>query len=158
MRALVLFKGTGSIDKALEAAGWEVHSIDIDPKCEASETCDILAWDPSKFDVGHFDFIWASPVCTEFSTLLLRRPRRLELGDSFVQRALLIIETLKPRWWVLENPQTGLLKTRPYMQGLPFVDVDYCKFGFGYRKRTRLWGNVRFCPMPLCKKGDRCRG
>jgi hypothetical protein len=156
MRALVLFKGTGSIDKALEAAGWEVHSVDIDPKFQATETCDIMAWDPSRFDVGHFDFIWASPVCTEFSIVLQNRPRVLERGDALVQRALFIIETLQPRWWLLENPQTGYLKTRPYMQGLPFVDVDYCKFGFPYRKRTRLWGNVPFVPPALCSKEHRC--
>ena len=39
------------------------------------------------------------------------------------------------------------------MYGFPYVDVDYCKYGMPYRKRTRLWNNVlEFKPRPLCKK------
>ena len=45
MRALVLFKGTGSIDRALERYGFKVDSLDIDPKCNATWTSDILTWD-----------------------------------------------------------------------------------------------------------------
>ena len=36
--ALVLFKGTGSIDVALEQAGWHVTSLDILPKFNATFT------------------------------------------------------------------------------------------------------------------------
>ena len=37
MRALVLFKGTGSVDRSLEALGFEVDSLDIDKKVQ----CDL---------------------------------------------------------------------------------------------------------------------
>ena len=53
-------------------------------------------WDCALFPVGHFDMVWASPVCTEYSRALTMRPRRLEEGVM----------------WVIENPATGLLKTR----------------------------------------------
>ena len=34
-----------------------------------------------------------------------------------------------------------------------YKDVDYCKYGFSYRKRTRLWNNLlKWEPRPLCKK------
>ena len=37
--------------------------------------------------------------------------------------------------------------------GFPYVDVDYCKYGMPYRKRTRLWNDVNgFKPRALCKK------
>ena len=39
------------------------------------------------------------------------------------------------------------------MKDLPYFDIDYCKYGFNYRKRTRLWTNLdTWTPRPLCKK------
>ena len=39
------------------------------------------------------------------------------------------------------------------MYGLPYKDIDYCKYGMPYRKRTRLWNNVfNWTPRPLCKR------
>ena len=59
--------------------------------------------------------------------------------------------------WVIENPATGLLKTRPFMERLPWVDVTYCKYGTPYRKQTRLWTNMRWRPRrSLCRPGSRC--
>ena len=54
---------------------------------------------------GHFDMVWASPVCTECSALTMR-PRRLEEGDALVLRALEIMEHFDPLMWVIENPAT----------------------------------------------------
>ena len=53
--------------------------------------------------------------------------------------------------WVIENPATGLLKTRPFMERLPWVDVTYCKYGTPYRKQTRLWTNMR--PAAAARRG-----
>ena len=103
--------------------------MDLDPKFEPTVCCDIMELDEAS--LGHFDMIWASPVCTEYSQALRKRPRNLEAGDRLVLRALEVIRNLRPQWWALENPQTGLLKTRPFMQGLPFSDVCYCKCGTG---------------------------
>ena len=39
------------------------------------------------------------------------------------------------------------------MHGLRFNDIDGCKYGLNYRKRTRLWNNLNtWNPGPLCKK------
>ena len=51
----------------------------------------------------------------------------------------------------MENPQTGLMKAQPFMQNLPFKDIDYCKYGMPYRKRTRIWNNITsWTPRALC--------
>lgn len=63
------------------------------------------------------------------------------------------MDYFKPKYYIIENPQSGLLKEQSFMYGIPYTDVDYCKYGMPYRKRTRLWNNVLdFIPRPLCKK------
>ena len=38
------------------------------------------------------------------------------------------------------------------MEGLPYFDIDYCKYGLPYRKRTRIWSNIEtWNPRLLCK-------
>ena len=108
--------GTGSMGRAFAELGWEVTSLDVDPKADPTICADICSWEPlPKLAPGYFDMIWASPVCTEYSRVLTRRPRRLEEGDRLVLRTLQIIQELQPRFWAMENPATGLLKLRPFM-------------------------------------------
>ena len=81
------------------------------------------------------------------------RPRKIDEANQIVLKTLEIIEYLNPTYFVLENPQTGLLKEQTFMYGIPYKDIDYCKYGMPYRKRTRLWNNVfQWNPKPLCKK------
>jgi hypothetical protein len=144
MRSLELFSGTGSVGKVFGADGWEVISLDINPKANTTIHADIRTWDYTLFETGHFDVVWASPVCTHYSRArtTAHTPRDLVWADSLVLRALEIIDYFKPRFWLLENPQTGLLKTRPFMLTLPYTDVDYCRYSeWGYKKRTRIWIN-----------------
>ena len=67
--------------------------------------------------LGYCDVIWASPECTQYSIARAkaRIPRNLEYADSLVQRALEIIRYHNPRAWFLENPASGLLKSRECM-------------------------------------------
>ena len=105
MRLLELFSGTKSVGRAFEALGWEVTSLDADATTRPSICADIREWDYRTYPPGNFDLIWASPVCTEFSRALTRRPRRLEDGDRLVLKTIEIIGYLRPRWWVVENPR-----------------------------------------------------
>jgi len=113
-----------------------VVTVDIDPRYEPDIHADMLFWECKKtFRPGHFDVIACSPPCTEFSQAMTRRSRELDYADSLVQKALEIVYYFQPAFWFLENPQTGLLKGRPFMRGLPYVDVDYCCFSdWGYKK------------------------
>lgn len=165
MRALVLFKGTGSVDHSLEKHGFEVDSLDIDKKCGATWTADVLKWEAWR-DIapGTYDFIWASPPCTHYSRArtTAKTPRNFELADGIVARTLEIIRFLQPKAWLMENPQTGLLKTREVVEGLPWRDITYCCYGEGerwnYKKQTRLWGNLdTFVPRTLCTRATPCR-
>ena len=126
MKLLELFSGTGSVGKVFKESGWTVVSLDRD--LDADIKTDIMDWDyKAMYEPGSYDVLWTSPPCTEY---------------SFVQCTLDIIDYFQPKVWFLENPQTGLLKGQPMMQDKPFTDVDYCRYGMPYRKRTRIWNNV----------------
>ena len=156
MHCLELFAGTGSVGRAFEQLGWEVVSLDIDPKCGATHVADILSWDHRVYPRGHFHFVWASPVCTHY--IIARTtggPRDLLSADRLVRRALDVVEYFGCHW-AMENPQTGLLKTRDIVRGLPFFDTSYCKYGYPYRKHTRIWSSLALRLCSRCFIRDPC--
>jgi hypothetical protein len=151
---LDLFSGTGSVSNyARGQLGWEAVTLDRD--APAHLHMDVMDWDYKQLPPKSYDFIWASPPCTEYSCAKTTGKRNLELADSLVQRTLEIIDYFKPPLgYCIENPQTGLLKGRTFMQNRPYTDVDYCKYDMPYRKRTRIWNNIqdKWTPKPLCKR------
>ena len=151
LRALDLFSGTGSVTKELEGLGYIVVSLDRDPTASATRTVDIMEWDYREINPGDFEVIFATPPCDQFSRARTTVARDLESADKVVQRTLEIIRYLRPRRWFMENPRNGLLGSRPYMQGLPYVDVDYCRFAdWGYQKPTRIWGGEHVKSLANC--------
>ena len=136
-----LFSGTGSVGRVLREAGWEVVSLDVNPRWGADIQEDILTWDYTTFGPKTFDLVTASPPCVEFSRALTTRQRQLDHADKVVCKVLDIIRYFGPKWWWIENPATGILKSRPYMSELAYVNIDYCQFSdWGYQKPTRFWG------------------
>ena len=133
MRVLEVFKGTGSVGKVFEEAGWEVISVDIEPRFEPTHLTDVLQWDYKVYPPGHFDYAHFSPVCTEYSRCMTGRPRRFDIADTLVNKALEILMYFRPRWWTIENPWSGDMKTRPNTQHLNsfLQSVCYCKYSEG---------------------------
>ena len=152
MRCWDICSGTGSVSRVWADAGHETLTLDSDPRCGADVCQDLLSWEYTYFGLEAPDVIWCSPPCTQYSIARSRAktPRDLEGADALVQRCLDIISFWSPKYWFIENPQTGLLKTRDVVQGVPFVDLDYCMYGAPYRKRTRIWTNTTYTPRPLC--------
>jgi hypothetical protein len=155
MRLLDCFSGTGSVAKAARSMGWETVTLDLR---DADINCNILQWNyRAAFEPGHFDVIWGSPPCQMFSRArtTAKTPRDIEGSCKLVSKFLEIVEYLQPRLgWFMENPQSGLLCVQPVVQHLSFKDLDYCQYGYLYRKRTRIWHSekCKWQPRPLCDK------
>ena len=154
-RALFLCSGTGSVGEPFRRNGWEVVDVDWDSRYGAEVVADIMTWDyKAAFPQGHWDVIWASPDCTQYSRArtTARKPRDLEGADKLVAKCREIVDYFQPNVYFIENPDSGLLKTRTVVAGLPFVRVDYCMYGAPYRKRTRIWTNAAHWTPKLCDR------
>lgn len=158
MRLLELFKGTGSVGKVAERYGYtEIVSLDIEQKYKPTICSNIMDWDYKSYPTGYFDVIWASPPCTFYSCMQNIRKDKSSLeakrveSDAIVQRVLDIVDYFKPKQWFMENPQTGAMKARDVVKGIPFVDAEYCKYGYPYKKSTRFWGTVEHLRLERCK-------
>ena len=101
MKLLELFSGTGSVGNVAKRLGYEVVSLDLK---NADISCNILEWNYKQYSPKHFDVIWASPPCTEYSIAKTVGVRNLEHANDIVQRTLEIIEYLDHPFYHRESP------------------------------------------------------
>ena len=84
----------------------------------------------------------------------------MELADAIVRKTLEVIRYFDPPMWWLETPRNGRLPKRRVVEGLPYVDVDYCRFeDCGYLKSTRFFGSEHLLGLEsqFCD-GQNCPG
>ena len=155
MRILELFKGGGSVTNFFkDNENIEVISLDILEKYKPSIVCDIMEFDYKQYEPGYFHIIWASPECKIFSSLQYswigrKWKDRDELNDErlkhsrFINKTIEIIEYLKPQYYFIENPCYSAIwnyiENKKYLDD--FIIVDYCYFGFDYKKPTKILTN-----------------
>ncbi|KAK3280038.1 hypothetical protein CYMTET_12107 [Cymbomonas tetramitiformis] len=162
-KILVLFCGTGSVERQFtkQFPNSEVVAVDIQPKWGPTHCEDIMRWDYRQFRPGHFDVVWASPPCTEYSQAKTVGIRDLRAADRRVRRTLEIIRYLRPEAYFIENPkgrEPHGLHTRRCMSNLPAPHlVTYCKYGTAYRKPPHIWTNVPLrTPLRVCDSDTPC--
>ena len=159
-RLLELCSGTGSVGSVFRANGWQVLSVDRDPKTHADVIADLLTWDYTHFPKDYFQHVHASPDCTMYSNARsnAKTPRDLEGADLLVAKCLEIIEYFGCTF-TLENPSTGRLPGRILMQPYKALErrVTYCKYQTPYKKPTSIWTNLTWAPRPVCCKSNPCQ-
>lgn len=166
MRVLELFCGTKSIGKWISEhrPDWEVISLDILPNFNPTICTDIMEWDYEIYPVHHFDLIWASPECKIYSTLqdsfhikkwgsVENLAQARSEHSKYVLKALEVIGYFKPTSWFIENPWMSKMKDIEPLKSMFSNRLDYCQFGFEYKKPTRIWSN-KSIEDKICK----CKG
>jgi len=152
---LELFSGTGSVGRAFRSRGWDVISVDNDPKAHADIRKDILEFETKELLDRKVDLVWASPPCTLYS--IVRRvgetsTEATQGADRLVEKTLEVVAELGCPVFI-ENPWTGDLKNRKLLDHLRLRKVDYCKYGMDYRKRTAIWTSTAWEPKEtLCAR------
>ena len=156
--------GNKSFQRAVKSMNCnaKVLTLDIDGNKQPTFCADVRYWQPpSQLKQGKIKVLWMSPPCEEYSRAKTTGQRDLRRADSIVRACLKLIHTLKPEFWVIENP-TGLLRGRPFMQ--PYLQYlkpcTYCKYStptdvFEYRKETDIFTNIpvvlKHCRLCPCK-------
>jgi len=122
--ALDLFCGTAGATAAFRGdPDWKVIGVDNDRRRAADVVADVRTWRPP--GLSTVDFIWASPPCTEFSTM---PPGRLERRPSLelVFATLEIVRDLRPKFWIMENVRGAI----PFL-GAPLQKLGpFCLWGY----------------------------
>ena len=161
-KLLELFCGTISVGNVFEKNGYEVISLDYNPKFNATHTEDIITWDYKQYQSNYFDVIWASPDCTTFSIASGGKYRLkneiygrnnehqdlANIGNNIIIRLIEILKYFNCRAWYIENPR-GLLRHFPPLKDFiketngNTTTVYYGNYdNWGFPKPTDIWSNM----------------
>ena len=173
MKVLELFKGGGSISKYFEnIPNVDVISLDILEKYSPTICCDIMDWNYKEYPVGYFTYIFASPECKIFSSLQYTmigrvggRSKKLdptktieklnekrEENSKFILKTIEIIKYFQPTFYFIENPQHSAIWNYIPQEFNIGINVSYCKFGYKYKKNTRIITNKKILQDCLCRR------
>jgi len=160
-RLLELFCGTKCVGKVFQEHGYEVVSLDYNPKFNATHTVDILTWDYKQYAPDYFDVIWASPDCTTWSVATGGKYRTKEniyglnnatqpqatIGNNMVLRVIEILKYFKCGAWFIENPRGLMIHFPPLQQFIKEINANttcvyYGNYGWGFPKATNIWSNL----------------
>jgi hypothetical protein len=181
IKVLDIFSGTKSLFKALnhnfKGVRVEYTSIDWDEKFNPTHCFDICDWkkyietlpesERKKFQPGYFDIIWVSPDCSPRTAANTVGTRDLVLSEKQIEAAASLVDLLKPRVTLMENPEsspyqlrdTSFIKSIEKKLGITPYSTTYCCYGYGYKKMTTIWSSVPLdlyhchsTPCPAFKK------
>lgn len=165
---LEIFSGTGSAGKVANKLGYDVISIDIDPKFKPNIVANILELKYKELPTPNF--IWASVPCNTFSYLICsgKTPSRDcktykaitkigELGDKILNRTLKIIRYFEnlnnDLKWVIENPR-GMMRRQPQMVNFDLSTTSYCNYEDARNKPTDFFNNFNLQLKPVCNPSE----
>ncbi len=98
--------GLKGASAAMRERGWEVVTVDNDPRFEPTVIADVRTW---QWTGRRPDLVWSSPPCTEFSRESMPWTRRGIVPDlAIVEACVRIAREANARYWLLENTRGAL--------------------------------------------------
>jgi|MDSZ01.2.fsa_nt_gb hypothetical protein len=153
-KMLDLFSGLGGASQAFIDQGWEVHRLEnnlllTDPTSKyfvpGTTHQDINNWPFLDLPRGYYDFIWASPPCTEFSDAMHSpKSKAARAGIEFFPDLTLakktkeVIEYFDPPYYCVENVR-GSRKEFTKIFGPPW-QIMFPFFFYGRFPRIKIAG------------------
>jgi len=140
-----LFSGLGGASEAFHRSrSWEVQRYDNSELVRDVDNTSIVDLTEYQVFAEGAEVVWASPPCTEFSNAFnAPGPNARREGVDFepslelVERAIVLIGIIQPKYWIIENVIGSISHLHPLLGGPrqiigPFV----------------LWGNFPYLNIP----------
>jgi len=132
-----LCSGLGGASQAMKDRGWQVTTVDNDPRFKPDIIADVrtFTWNGERPTL-----IWASPPCHEFTRAFLPWIKSETVPDmSIVQAVCRIIYEANPVYWVIENVR-GAQKYFGPVLGEPAYILSGVYFLWGHFPDLSLYG------------------
>lgn len=144
---LDLCAGLGGASEAFHLdPNWEVTRVDNKKELEDVDNMELIDVFEDNFDINRpkWDYIHASPPCTEFS-LAYAAPKGVasRAGEDFqpdlglVKRCVEIIQWHKPKFWSIENVVGSISDLAPILGPPRFIVGPFV-----------FWGNLPYLSIP----------
>lgn len=128
MLMLDLCCGLKGASAAMKDRGWQVVTLDIDPRFRPDIVADVRGW---SWNGERVELIWASPPCTEFARESMPWSRTGNEPDmSIVLGCQRIIDEARPTFWAIENVRGAVSWLAPYLGRPAFVNFPWFLWGF----------------------------
>ena len=160
-----LFSGSKSMSDEFNILGYDVLTIDINPKYKPDIVADIneISLEDLPEQFRNPTVVWAGLDCTYWSRAN-NKGNHLGKGGKILSKeakqakktalnTLNLIKELNPKFWFIENPGgNGGLKQQSFMKKYPMVEIYYCQYGADVQKPTCIWGKFpnKWIPKTVC--------
>ncbi|MCW4048034.1 MAG: DNA cytosine methyltransferase [Candidatus Bathyarchaeota archaeon] len=127
-------------------SNWEVVTVDIERKFKPTIVADVR-YLPLKENLNP-TLLLASPPCQHFSLANPKWPKcGIKLAMEIVGACFEAVATLKPKYWLIENPRGRLRKLSPITPNMTIFYSDYDR-EYPCQKPTDLWTNIPLKMVP----------
>jgi site-specific DNA-cytosine methylase len=171
-----LFCGSGTATKFFSSTNFETFSVDIRKRkgiCEPDLRLDILDLTPGHIPFNDIDLLWIGLPCDIWSYAsggyhldkeFNPKTQKCQVHLDIFHKTIQIIQDLKPRFFIIENPRGRLRHFPPFIQFLNQMNakeftVTLSSYGFPTTKPTNLFSNLDLSELLPCApygRGAKC--